>query len=70
MAGIILQAGIGASIGFFEVGYWLLLTGAIGLLAGVFAAIERPRRVLHAVLGLIAAIPLAFAVAWVQRLLR
>jgi hypothetical protein len=70
VAGIILVGGVGASIWFDTVGYWLLLAGAIGLLAAVFAAAEPPRRVLAAVLGLIAALPLAVALGFVQRLLR
>jgi len=70
VAGIILVGGVGASIWFDTVGYWLLLAGAIGLLAAVFAAAEPPRRVLTAVLGLIAALPLAVALGFVQRLLR
>src|SRR2546422_5044358 len=44
VAGTIFEAGVGASIAFFEVGYWLLLTGAIGLLAAVFAVPGPPRR--------------------------
>jgi hypothetical protein len=70
VAGVIVVTGVGASLGFDEVGYWLLLAGAIGLLAAVFAAAEPPRRVLTAVLGLIAALPLAVALGFVQRLLR
>jgi hypothetical protein len=70
VAGIILVDGFTSAIGFDEVGYWLLLTGAIGLLAGVFAAAEPPRRVLPGVLGLTAALPLAVALGFVQRLLR
>jgi hypothetical protein len=70
VAGTILIAGIGASIGFFEPGYWLLLTGAVGLLAAVFAAAETPRRVLPALLGLVAALPVSVALGFIQRLLR
>jgi hypothetical protein len=70
VAGIIVVTGFGASIGFDEVGYWLLFTGAVGLLAAVFAAAETPRRVVHALLGLIAALPLAVALGFVQRALR
>ena len=70
VAGTIIVAGIGASIGFFETGYWLLLTGAVGLLAATFAAAERPRRVLHAFCGLVAALPISVALGLVQRLLR
>jgi hypothetical protein len=70
VAGSILVAGVSASIWFDEVGYWLLLAGAIGLLAAVLAAAGPPRRVLPAVLGLIAALPLAGALAVVQRLVR
>ena len=70
VAGIILLAGVTSSIGFDEVGYWLLVTGAIGVLAAVFAAAERPRRVLQGLLGLIAALPLAIALGFVQRLVR
>jgi hypothetical protein len=70
IAGVIFVAGISASVYFDEVGYWLLPSGAIGLLAAVFATAEPPRRVLPAVLGLIAALPLAAALALVQRLVR
>jgi hypothetical protein len=70
VAGVIFAAGIGASIGFFETGYWLLLTGALGLLGAVFAAAEPPRRVLLAALGFIAAFPLELALGFLQKLLR
>ena len=70
VAGIIVVTGFSASIGFDEVGYWLLYTGAVGLLAALFAATETPRHVIHALLGLISALPLAVALGLVQRLLR
>ena len=70
VAGIIVVTGFSAAMGFDEVGYWLLFTGAVGLLAAVFAATETPRHVIHALLGLISALPLAVALGLVQRLLR
>ena len=70
VAGIVFSVGIGASLGFFEPGYWLLLTGAVGLLAAVFAVAETPRRVLPALLGLVAALPVSVALGFIERLLR
>ena len=70
VGGLIFATGIGASIVFFETGYWLLLTGAFGLLGAVFAAAETPRRVVLAALGLIAAFPLAIALGFLEHLLR
>jgi hypothetical protein len=69
VGGLIFATGIGASIVFFETGYWLLLTGAFGLLGAVFGA-ETPRRVVLAALGLIAAFPLAIALGFLENLLR
>jgi hypothetical protein len=70
VTGIITVAGFGATINFDELGYWLLYTGGIGLLAALVAAAEAPRRIIAAIIGFIAAVALAVVLGLVQRMLR